>query len=74
MIKQGDKVRSTDKAIRECRKLFGRHARLQAKDRDVIFTVLHVKETPSGYENIIVLDCDGWNEFAECHLEHYNKE
>jgi len=69
MIQQGDKVSFTDKAIFECRELFGRNAKLQKKDRDIIHTVLQVNETPQGYENVIVLDCKDWNEWAECHLQ-----
>lgn len=73
MIKVGDKVRFTDKAIRECREYFGRNARLQAKDWEKVFTVLQVKEVPEGASrhggNVIAIDKKGDNEWAECHLE-----
>lgn len=69
-IKPGDIVRITDKAIRQCRRYFGRHAKWQAKDQFQYYDVVNVIEDVAIIE---VRKRDKANakieQIAACHLE-----
>jgi hypothetical protein len=73
-IKQGDTVRLTDKAIRECRNLFGRQAIWQAKDRDTRYSVVNVREIDNGVNVVEVRKgSTEVEQIADCHLEVVNE-
>lgn len=73
-IKQGDVVRVTDKAIRQCRQYFGRQAKWTAKERFKRYDVVNIIEDKHNGVLIIELKEQGKpraeiEQIADCHLE-----